>query len=347
MAFFKIDNIKISGISSCVPKATEENSQLDLPVEDLQKLISTTGIERRRIATSKQTTADLCFNAAHSLLNQLDWDSKDIECLIFVTQTPDYILPATSCILQDKLGLSNRCYCLDISLGCSGWVYGLSTIASIMKAGGLKKGILLAGDTISKICSKNDKSTWPLFGDAGTCTAIELTEDSSGFLFNLNTDGAGYKSIIIPDGGYRNIFCLESLNSIEFSQGICRSKMNLELDGMDVFTFGISKAPKSVTELIEEFDIEDIDYFVFHQANMLMNEKIRKKLKLDVEKVPYSLKDFGNTSSATIPLTITSALKSKLKENKKIIATGFGVGLSWGSVAFDLENVKCPDLIEI
>jgi 3-oxoacyl-[acyl-carrier-protein] synthase-3 len=174
---------------------------------------------------------------------------------------------------------------------------------------------LLTGDTVSKLCSLKDKSTYPLFGDAGTATAIEFKENEKGFLFHTETDGSGFKTIIVPDGGYRNMINPDSCIDKEISEGIIRNDLNLILDGMDIFTFGISKAPESVNKLIDYFNLNKntIDYFVFHQANKFMNEKIRKKLKIPEEKVPYSLKNFGNTSSATIPLTIVTELRIKEK----------------------------------
>jgi len=349
MAFLHIADVRIKGVSSCVPKHIEENTSFCMPSEDIQKLIQTTGIERRRISNLETTTSDLCYYAAEQMLSDLNWSKYSIECLVFVTQTPDYILPATSCILQERLGLSQECHSIDISLGCSGWIYGLSSISSTMKSAGLKRGLLLVGDTISKIVSDRDKSTYPLFGDAGSCTAIELEEGSEGIKFHTATDGSGAESIIIRGGAYRNKLNENSLIRNVISDGISRNEIELELDGMNVFTFGISKAPQSVKKLVERYDlcIDNFDYFLFHQANMFMNEKIRKKLKLPAEKVPYSLRDFGNTSSTTIPLTITTQFSDKLEGEKSIIACGFGVGLSWGSVAFETSNIVCSKLIEI
>jgi 3-oxoacyl-[acyl-carrier-protein] synthase-3 len=352
MAFIEIKNVRIAGISACVPAEVEENLTLPLfdSTEEAEKFIASTGIKSRRISTKNVCTSDLCLKAAEKLIQDMKWNKKEIDVLIFVTQTPDYILPATSCILQDKLGLEESCYTLDISLGCSGWIYGLSVLTALLSTGNMKKGLLLAGDTISKTCSINDKSSYPLFGDAGTATAVEFYEGANGFCFHTETDGSGYKTIIIPDGGYRNPATYTSFAEKEISTGIRRSQLNLILEGMDIFTFGISKAPDSVHKLIEHFNLdkENIDYFIFHQANLFMNEKIRKKLKIPEEKVPYSLKDFGNTSSATIPLTIATQLKDKLSNSKKdIIACGFGVGLSWGSVYFKADNLICTNLIEI
>jgi len=351
MAFLTISNVQMTGIAGCLPKKSEENRGLNVfdSIEDSEKFINSTGVERRRIADEHVTTSDMCFNATEKILSDLSWDRSSIDCLIFVSQTPDYILPATSCILQSRLQLPEECYALDISLGCSGWVYGMSVISSLLSTGSMKRGLLLCGDTTLKPVSKIDKSAYPLFGDAGTVTALEYSKNES-MTFHFATDGNGYDAIIIPDGGYRNPFKIDSLKYDEIEPGISRNKLQTVLNGMDVFSFGISKAPQTVKKIMEYLDIsiEDVDYFTFHQANLFMNEKIRKKLKLSEEQVPYSLKNYGNTSSASIPLTLITELKENLKTKKlKHIACGFGVGLSWGSVYFETNKIVVSDLVEI
>jgi 3-oxoacyl-[acyl-carrier-protein] synthase-3 len=351
MATFSIDNISIKGISCCVPKNKERNINLDiLTDEEIKKFIETTGVEERRIASKEICTSDLCCEAAEKLIKDLNWQKEEIEILIFVSQTADYILPVSAAIMQDRLGLSTNCIAFDVPLGCSGYVYGMSIISSMMKTTGIRKGLLLAGDTISKIISKLDKSTLPLFGDAGSATALELTTNLSEIMFDLGSDGSGFKTIIIPDGGSRNSINIDSLQLKKFEGGIERSGYDLVLEGMDVFGFGISQGPKTVDNLLNKFNInkENIDYFVFHQANMKMNKMIAKKLKLPIEKVPYSLKNFGNTSSATIPLTIVSELKNHIKGKKTdLLMCGFGVGLSWGTLLATNCKIDCLDLIEL
>lgn len=351
MAFHLIQNVTIKGISACVPGYKEDNKKLSLfdDYEEAEKFINVTGVEFRHVVKgSGLCTSDLCFSSAQKLLEELNWRTEEIDCLIFVSQTSDYILPATSCILQDRLGLTTDCFAMDISLGCSGWVYGLSTITSLLSGGTMKKGLLLAGDTTSVTKSSKDKSTYPLFGDAGTATAVEFDVNAEPMMFHLGTDGSGHETIMIPDGGFRNFFNENSSREEEFEPGIIRNRLHSILNGPAVFTFGISKAPKSVNSLLEHFGIEkkEIDYFIFHQANLFMNEKIRLKLKIESEKVPYSLRDFGNTSSASIPLTIVIQDKAKMK-NRKLLACSFGVGLSWASVILNTEDIICPELIEI
>lgn len=351
MALIQVNNVAIRGISASVPRFSQEVNGLSFFTdEEAEKFSTGTGVERRRLVEAGVTTSDLCFAAAEKLIEELGWERNDIDCLIFITQTPDYILPATSCILQDRLKLKQEIIAMDISLGCSGWIYGLFTLSNLLSNGSLKRGLLMVGDTISKTCSTEDKSTYPLFGDAGTVTALEFDTESKGLKFHLATDGSSANAIIIPDGAYRNLYSEKSSIPEKVDTGISRTPLNLVLDGMNVFSFGISKAPESVNALMNHFDIEfdAVDYFLFHQANLFMNEKIRKKLKIPAEKVPYSLKDYGNTSSAAIPLTIISNLSDVVSHKEcSIIACGFGVGLSWGSVWFSTDHLVCPEIIEI
>lgn len=350
MAFFEINNVCLRGIASCVPKKVENNTDYAGFCDgEAERFIASTGVEQRRLVEGNTCTSDLCYHAAERLMQDLNWSKDEINCLVFVSQTPDYQLPATACILQERLQLNSECLALDISLGCSGWIYGLNVVASMLSASGLTKGLVLSGDTSSCRCSKNDKSTYPLFGDAGTATALEFNNDKK-LKFHAATDGSGWEAIIIPDGGARNPITQDSFLVKTTDPKIERNNLQLRLEGMDVFSFGISKAPQSVNGLLQYFklDKDQIDYFLFHQANLFMNENIRKKLKLSKEKVPYSLNNFGNTSSASIPLTITTQLKDKLYDSpKRIVACGFGVGLSWGSVYFETEEFVCSDLIEI
>jgi len=350
MAHQIVKNVNIVGITTCVPKKIEENVDLPFFKEgEAEKVILSTGIERRRIVSPGVTSGDLCCKAAEDLILGLGWDKSEIDCMIFVSQTQDYILPATSCVIQSKLGLPNSCCCFDITYGCSGWVYGLSVISAMLSAGVMKKGLLLVGDTTSSFKSPKDKTARPLFGDAGTATALEFDTTANEMSFALYANGSKFDSIIVTDGGCRKPFSDSSLVETEYEEGVIRTPMHSVMNGMDVFSFGITKGPE-VTKDIMEFvgkTVEDIDLFVFHQANKFMNEKIRKKLKIGAEKVPYSMKDFGNVSCATIPLTIDYAFKNAVDLNgKSTVATAFGVGLSWGSAYIKFQNVQYLSMID-
>lgn len=352
MAFLEVKNVSIKGLSACVPKNLVDNAE-DYPRKwaGYESFVSATGIAKHRNSPADICSSDLCLNAAEQLIAELAWDKKEIDALVFVSQTPDfYNVPATSCQLQDRLGLSSNCYTLDIALGCSGWVYAMSVISSLMQNGSIKKGLLLAGDTPSKFCSKEDKSTFPLFGDAGTATALEYSEGAEPIRFALQTDGSGYKAIVINAGGYRVPVSKDSLEMKNHGEGKTRCDLNLEMDGEDVFMFGISKAPKVIKSLAEQYgiDLSTIDLFTFHQANLFMNEKIRNKLKIDEAKVPYSIQEYGNTSCASIPLTLVTRCAEQLKAGKvQHIACGFGVGLSWGALNFVTDSIVVPKILEI
>jgi len=351
MALFSLNNIAVKGIANCVPKEVVKNEDYPLfSPEEAIKFSASTGVFQKRKADPHTTSSDLCYHAAEKLISQLEWKKESIDVLIFVSQTPDYILPATSCILQNRLGLSIDTYAIDISSGCSGWIYGFSTMSQFLARGSMKRGLLLAGETTLKLNSEFDKSAYPLFGDAGTATAIEFDEKATTSYFHLQTDGEGYEAIFTPDGGYRNPTSEISLIYEDIDEGIRMNRLHNRLNGMDVFAFGILRAPQSVNKILEFANVsrEEIDYYLFHQANLFMNEKIRKKLKLTEEQVPYSLKDFGNTSSASIPLTMTTQIREQLQQKSlKLVACGFGVGLSWGTVYLETNNIICPELIEI
>ena len=343
--YFKFDNLKISGIAVGVPKNVVKSEDLKLSSDyDVAAFIETTGIRERRYSNDF-TTSDLCFAATERLIADLGWEKSDIDILVFVSQNADYILPATSCILQERLGLKKECYAEDIALGCSGWVYGLSTIAGLMSRGEAKKALLLAGD--AKRRAEYELDT--LMGFAGTATAIEYEEGAEGFKFHIGTDGSGYQSIIIPDGGARNMTTEKSFIKEDINGNLI-NRLTPRMDGMDVFSFAITVPPKSIKGLAQHygFDYHDADYFVFHQGNVIMLNMIIKKLKVDPKKMPLSLPYFGNTSSASIPITIATQLKGKIEhKHTKIIGCGFGVGLSWGTVAFETDEIVISDLVEL
>lgn len=352
MAFLEIRNVSIKGIAACVPKSIVDNAQ-DYPQKwpGYESFVAATGIAKHRNSSDGICSSDLCVKASEHLISELEWDKSEIDALIFVSQTPDYLnVPATSCLLQERLGLSSNCYTLDIALGCSGWVYAMSVISALMQSGSIKKGLLLAGDTPSKFCSKEDKSTFPLFGDAGTATALEYSPGADPVRFAMQTDGSGYQTIIINAGGYRVPVTNDSFEIKDRGDGKKRCDLNVEMDGESVFTFGISKAPKVIKSLAEHFsiDLNAIDIFTFHQANLFMNEKIRNKLKIEASKVPYSMQEYGNTSCASIPLTLVTRCAEELKSKRvRHIACGFGVGLSWGAMSFVTDSIVVPRILEI
>lgn len=349
MAFCEFKNVRIAGVAAGVPKNVISNLTLSAEKGEIsseytpEAFVELTGVKERHVS-DKLTTSDLGFAAAQRLIADLQWEKSEIEVLIFVSQTADYFLPCTACILQDKLGLSKECYAADVALGCSGWVYGLSYVAGLVSTGAIKKALLIVGDAKKRIDAPHDA----LFGHAGTATAIEYVEGAEGLKFHFGTDGSGYDAIIIPDGGSRNRVSEKSFEYEDY-EGKPMNRLMTRMKGMDVFGFGITTAPKSVKKLAEHFgfDYQTYDYFLFHQANMKMNNMIVKKLKLDPAKVPSEMYNFGNTSSASIPLLMVTQIRDQINgQKKKFLCCGFGVGLSWGTVAFE-DAIHVSELVEV
>ena len=342
MAFLSRSGVRIAGICAGVPDTVVKNDEQSVGSSnyDAKAFVEATGVRERRF-TKILTTSDLCYAAAERLIEELKWEKTEIDALIFVSQTHDYIEPATACILQDRLGLSKECYALDLSLGCSGWVYGLSTASSLISSDGMNKVLLLAGEAKTK-----GDENYPLFGHAGTATALEYSKDASDLLFHFGTDGSGFDAIIIPDGGARNQFSEKSFKE-DVIDGRSYNRLQTRMKGMDVFSFGISVAPKSIRKLCDHYEINyhAYDYVLLHQANMQMNNFILKKLKIEPSKSPSCMEKFGNTSSASIPLTIVTELRSH--KNAKMICCAFGIGLSWGTVALEMQDVVIPQLVEV
>lgn len=339
------------GLSVCVPKQIEKTMDYTwINQEERIAFAKNTGIEERRVASSNTTTSDMCEKAANDLFEKLNWERNTIDVVIFVSQSPDYFLPATSAILQHKLQLRKDVIAFDINLGCSGYIYGLYVISNLMSSGQFKRGLLLAGDKSTLSTTFKDKSTFPLFGDAGSATALEFDVNALPTFFNLFTDGSGYKSIIIEDGGARNHISEKSFITQKIDEGIERAPKHLSLDGIEIFNFALKEVAPSIKNLFDISGFEDakIDYYVFHQANKLINESVRKKCRIEAEKVPYSIQKFGNTSSASIPLTMLYQLKNKLEtKSLNLLLSGFGVGYSWGNCLIQTNNVICTDIIEI
>jgi 3-oxoacyl-[acyl-carrier-protein] synthase-3 len=219
-----------------------------------------------------------------------------------------------------------------------------------MQTGSIKKALLMVGDISTLTTCYRDKSTYPLFGDVGTVTALEYSIGAPVMHFNLQTDGSGHKALMIKDGGARNVMSRKSFDIKKVGEGIYRSRLHLELDGIEVFNFTLREVVPNIKKLLSATgeSLPGIDYVVFHQANRLINETLRKMLKLDPEKVPYSIREFGNTSGASVPLTMIAALKEPLSSSKrKLLLSAFGVGLSWGSAIIETDNLCIPDLIDV
>ena len=351
MALSTLTGIRMTGLAACVPKKVVSNRDYNwIKEKEREQLIKTIGVETRRVASKGVTTADLCVVAAEKLLTDLNWDRAEVDLLVFVSQSRDYLVPTTACIVQDRLRLPHSCVAFDVGMGCSGYVYGLSVVGSMMQAGHFRKALLMVGDISTLTTHYRDKSTYPLFGDVGTVTALEFDPTAGPMYFNLQTDGSGYKALMIKDGGARNGLSRQSFDVKKVSDGIYRSRMNLELDGVEVFNFTLREVVPNIKKLLTYSNqtLGDTDWVVFHQANRLINETLRKMLKIDPAKVPYSIKEFGNTSGASVPLTLLVALQDALRQNRnKLLLSAFGVGLSWGSALLETNTLCVPDLLEV
>ncbi len=352
MATFAISDVELSGLASAVPENRVGLEQLaeQFGAEEAQRISESIGIRSRPIVPDGQCSSDLCLAAAEKLLDDLGWERESIEAVIFVSQTPDHQLPATACILQHRLGLPSTCLAFDVNLGCSGYVYGLSIASQFITSGSIKRALVLVGDTLSHLVSEQDKSTSPLFGDAGTATALQHRADAPAMTFTLGTDGQGAQHLIIPAGMHRQRPGPESAERTEREAGNLRSDEQLFMDGAQVFSFTLAKIPKLVRSALvaAEWTLDDVDAVVMHQANTFMLTHIAKRLKIPSEKLVLAMKDYGNTSCASIPLAINTALAEKIsQQSMRLVLVGFGVGWSWGAMTLSCGPIVVPEVVQV
>lgn len=340
-----LQHVRFAGMSTCVPRRVVSNLT-DCPPRlrpERERLVRNIGIETRRMAPEWQCFSDLAFDAATVLLERLQWAREEVDALIVVTQSPDYPIPATAIILQDRLGLAQSTLAFDVNLGCSAYPFGIHLLGSMIAAGGIRKGLLLVGDRSASLEN-------PIFSDAGTATALEYDPGAAPMHFELNSDGSGYRAIILPVGGQREPVGIQHLMPFrEDEDDHWHRATDLQLDGPAVLSFSTQRVPPAVERLLAYAgaDKASVDYFVFHQANRMINETIRRKLALPVEKVPSTLQEFGNTSGASLSVTMTARINRELEAGRRrVLLSGFGIGLSWGTCLLDIEGAAFPDLIE-
>ena len=335
----------IVGVVSCLPKNQVSNAHFesrfgDAEVKDVVKMI---GVQNRFWTDEHTSTRDLCAQAGRRLLTQLDWPATSVDALIFVSQTPDYRLPASACALQSDLGLPAACIAFDINLGCSGYPYALWLGMTMVQSGAARRVLLAVGDTISKIVDPADRSTALLFGDAGTVTAIEAAQEQKAS-FVLGTDGRGACNLIVPKGGFKDYSKSGDPRLLE------KASDCLYMDGGEIFNFTLKAVPALVSETIESSGIplDEHDGFLFHQANLFMLKHLAKKAKLPVDKTPINIDQYGNTSCASIPLLMTTCLQDRLqKESMQLAMFGFGVGYSWAGASVSVGPLKCVETIHL
>lgn len=336
-----IDNVVIKAVNSWLPEKTIELSSFNslYGESEVESIIRATGVERIRIADDNMTSSDMCEKSADYLFEQEQFDRSVIDGLVFVSQTTDWILPATSISLQDRLGLSKDTVCIDVHYGCSGYIYGIFQAASWIACGACKNVLVLAGDTTSRMINPHDKSLRMVFGDCGTATIVSKGVGRMGF--HINSDGSGSDRLIVPAGGFRTPISEVTSQLVWDTDKNGRTQNDLFMDGIAIFNFAITKVHKQVNSLIDDmgWNKDEVGFYGLHQANEFMVNYVRKKLKVEAGLAPVNVKDYGNTGPATLPLLLSDILSSKHSFNLvKSILTGFGVGLSWGSIATDLSE---------
>lgn len=325
----------IKAISYYLPEAILTNNDLNksFPEWSADKISNKTGIFERHISAENEFSSDLAIKAAEKLFDEHNVDRKEIDFILLCTQSPDYFLPTTACILQHKLGLLTSCGALDFNLGCSGYVYGLSLAKGLISAGIATNVLLITSETYSKFIHPKDKSNQTIFGDAAAATLITAGEGICEIGdFVLGTDGSGAENLIVKNGGMRNLH--NQSEDIELDGEFLKNDSNLFMDGGEIFKFTAHAVPTLVSSILEKgnLTIDDIDLYIFHQANEFMLNFIRKKIKIPEEKFYLFLKNCGNTVSSTIPIALYEAfIDNQIKANNRVLLAGFGVGYSWGS----------------
>jgi 3-oxoacyl-[acyl-carrier-protein] synthase III len=328
---------QIAAIKSHVPDLQVTNEALaEIGKWDAETIHEKTGISVRRLARENECASDLGVAAAEKLFDNGDCRPKDIDFLLFCTQTPDYLLPATACLIQDRLGLKRTCGALDFNLGCSGFVYGLALAKGIIETGAAENLLLITADTYTKLLHPSDFGVRAIFGDGAAATLIRGVDADYEAIgpFVFGTDGRGAKELMVPAGAMRMPVTEDTFMELEVEPGIFRSPRNLYMNGPEIFSFTLKTIPGLVNALLTKCEMSsaDVDYFVFHQASRLVLDHLRKKMQIPDEKFSINLESCGNTVSSTIPMAMEASLeKGYLKQGFKVMLVGFGVGYSWGA----------------
>ena len=352
MAFMSFNGVGIKALAAAVPRTVIENLNYTeyFPADQVKEVVEKVGIYERRFADENTCSSDLCYAAAEKLIADNSIDKSEIDLLIFISQTPDFRMPATSVLLQDRLGLPNSTIAFDINLGCSAFIYGLSVVFSMMQNKGLRKALLLDGETRSKVYSPKDRRSAFLFGDGGVAALIERDEAFGESWFSLNSDGSRGDLIKINGGGYRMPSSIETLKErVVDEYGNIRSDEQGYMNGGDVFNFVIREIPKDIKKMVEFSgkNLADLDWYIFHQANNFINSYLAKKLKLDTSKIPSTIAKYGNTSSVSVPLTIVDRLKDKMNGHHELLLSAFGVGMTWATAIVPFEDCRISDIVEV
>jgi 3-oxoacyl-[acyl-carrier-protein] synthase-3 len=328
----------IRAIVSYLPGKVLSNDQLAAEFTDwtAAKISEKTGIDERRVTTEDECSSDLAVQAGQRLFDSGACAPSDIDYVLLCTQSPDYFLPTTACMVQHRLGIPTTSGAIDFNLGCSGWVAGLGLANGLILSRQARRVLLITAETYSKFIHPADKSVRTIFGDAAAATLVEAVEDGAGGIgpFVYGTDGSGAANLIVPTGGMRRPRTAETAVVQEDDQGNRRSQDNLFMNGPEIFNFTLRIVPPMVNGLLERagLAVGDVDWFVFHQANHYMLEHLRKKLKVPAEKYPIIMRHCGNTVSSTIPIALESMIaEGKVRSGQRVMVVGFGVGYSWAA----------------
>lgn len=355
MAVVRIKGTRIGGLVTAVPenevRLSDEAHLFDGNMAQVERLKATIGLDRRRVVPDGMTACDLAEAAVSRLLEETGIDAASVDGIFMVTQTPDHLQPGNAVLLQGRLGFPTTCAAMDFNLGCSGYVYGLWAAHSFIAAGGLRRVILVAGDTVSRIVSEKDRALRPLFGDAACATLLEADPEATEAVFDLQSDGTGFEALWQPGGAFREPVSAESSQVHQIGDGVRRSRCHLHMDGAEIFNFSLKVEPKAITDMLAAtgWPADSVDGYIFHQANRYIIDNIRRRLKLSPERVPAgTVERFGNQSSASIPATLTDHYgQSLVRSPHRFILSGFGVGLSWATAAVELPPLACNTLLEI
>lgn len=324
----------ITGLACYLPELTEENTNA--------RLRKKTGIERRRICPPDMTASDMACKAAEKLFAN-GINKNIIDFVILCTQSPDYFLPTTACIIQQRLELPKNCGAFDFNLGCSGYIYGLGIAKGLIESGQARNILLLTSDTYSKYINPKDHATKPLFGDGASATLVSACEcEYSGIYGNVyGTDGSGAESLIVPAGGMRSPFRDNDIQEYTDAFGNFRTNRDLYMNGAEIMNFALEVVPVTLEKILAETSLskKDIDYYVFHQANNMILDYLREKCGL--QDMPYwnDVTNYGNTVSSSIPIALSDMMSLEGNSRmKRVLIIGFGVGLSWGGCIIDLSR---------
>lgn len=350
MAFFQFNNIRLLGTTACVPKhiVTSDSFKPQFGDEEVEKFKSMTGVVQSHRTSEHQTASDLGVAAAKRLFAHLGIDGQDIGALVFASHSPDYRRPATACIIQHRLGISKEAAAIDVSLGCSAFVYGLQVASSLLNSSDARLALLITGDTAGKSVNYADRSSAMLFGEAGAAVIIEKTDAPVAPIRGLlRTDGSGWKYMIIPGGGYRNLHTSDEEYMCQ--DGNPRSLNNSFIQGTSVFTFTIFDVPRLLRDFWSRTGTtpDDYDVFAFHQANLYILRQIAKKTHIPLDKMPLTLDRYGNTSGASAIVSLCDAYGPQAgSQVLRVLACGFGIGLSWGVTSFDIDQANVLPITE-